>query len=113
MRTGGENGRVNVESSRRSLIILGVSGTNRIAGEYPGFHAQSKLHRNLVLGRRQFDRRVVTLVRVAGSAFVADCGVRYSGSSPLPDLSMLADTRVDAILLTHARVRRRYGARRL
>ena len=43
-----------------------------------------------------------TLVRVAGSAFVVDCGVRYSGSSPLPDLSMLADTRVDAILLTHA-----------
>jgi Cft2 family RNA processing exonuclease len=43
-----------------------------------------------------------TLVRVAGRAFVVDCGVRYSGSSPLPDLSMLADTRVDAILMTHA-----------
>ena len=42
------------------------------------------------------------LVRVAGSAFVVDCGVRYSGASPLPDLSMLTDTRVDAVLLTHA-----------
>ncbi len=43
-----------------------------------------------------------TLVRVAGAAFVVDCGVRYSGSSPLPDLSLLADARVDAILVTHA-----------
>jgi len=43
-----------------------------------------------------------TLIRVAGAAFVVDCGVRYSGVSPLPDLSLLADTRVDAILLTHA-----------
>ncbi|MBM4090660.1 MAG: MBL fold metallo-hydrolase [Planctomycetes bacterium] len=43
-----------------------------------------------------------TLVRVAGAAFVIDCGVRYSGSSPLPDLSLLADTRVDAVLVTHA-----------
>ena len=43
-----------------------------------------------------------TLVRVAGTAFVVDCGVRYSGPSALPDLSPLADTRVDAILVTHA-----------
>lgn len=43
-----------------------------------------------------------TLVRVAGAAFLVDCGVRFSGSSPLPDLSLLADTRVDAILVTHA-----------
>ncbi len=43
-----------------------------------------------------------TLVRVPGANFVVDCGVRYSGSSPLPDLSQLADTRIDAILLTHA-----------
>jgi Cft2 family RNA processing exonuclease len=42
------------------------------------------------------------LVRVPGATFVVDCGVRYSGSSPLPDLSQLADTRVDAILVTHA-----------
>jgi Cft2 family RNA processing exonuclease/dsRNA-specific ribonuclease len=42
------------------------------------------------------------LVRVAGAVFVVDCGVRYSGSSPLPDLSLLANTRVDAILVTHA-----------
>jgi len=42
------------------------------------------------------------LVRVAGTAFVVDCGVRYSGSSPLPDLSLLSDVRVDAILVTHA-----------
>lgn len=43
-----------------------------------------------------------TLVRVPGASFVVDCGVRYSGSSPLPDLSQLAGTRVDAILVTHA-----------
>jgi Cft2 family RNA processing exonuclease/dsRNA-specific ribonuclease len=43
-----------------------------------------------------------TLVRVAGAAFVVDCGVRYSGINPLPDLSRLADTRLDAILVTHA-----------
>ncbi len=43
-----------------------------------------------------------TLVRVAGAAFLVDCGVRYSGASPLPDLSALADTRLDAILVTHA-----------
>ncbi len=43
-----------------------------------------------------------TLVRVAGVTFVVDCGVRYSGSSPLPDLSQLAGIRVDAILVTHA-----------
>ncbi len=42
------------------------------------------------------------LVRVAGAAFLVDCGVRYAGPSPLPDLSPLADTRLDAILLTHA-----------
>ena len=43
-----------------------------------------------------------TLVKVAGVSFVVDCGVRYSGSSPLPDLSMLAEERVDAVLMTHA-----------
>ncbi|MHB8902207.1 MAG: MBL fold metallo-hydrolase, partial [Thermoguttaceae bacterium] len=43
-----------------------------------------------------------TLVRAGGATFVVDCGVRYSGPSPLPDLSQLAGTRVDAILLTHA-----------
>ncbi|MFO7905705.1 MAG: MBL fold metallo-hydrolase [Pirellulaceae bacterium] len=43
-----------------------------------------------------------TLVRVPGATFVVDCGVRYSGSQPLPDLSLLHDIRVDAILVTHA-----------
>ena len=43
-----------------------------------------------------------TLIRVAGSTFLVDCGVRYSGPSPLPDLSPLAEARPDAILLTHA-----------
>jgi Cft2 family RNA processing exonuclease/dsRNA-specific ribonuclease len=42
------------------------------------------------------------LVRAAGAAFLVDCGVRYGGPSPLPDLASLADTRLDAILLTHA-----------
>jgi Cft2 family RNA processing exonuclease/dsRNA-specific ribonuclease len=43
-----------------------------------------------------------TLVRAAGATFVVDGGMRYSGSSPLPDLSSLADVRVDAVLMTHA-----------
>ena len=42
------------------------------------------------------------LVRAGGAAFLIDCGGRYSGPSPLPDLSPLADARLDAILLTHA-----------
>ena len=42
------------------------------------------------------------LVRVPGACFVVDCGVRYSGASPLPDLAQLAEVRVDAILVTHA-----------
>ena len=43
-----------------------------------------------------------TLVRVGGTTLLVDCGVRYSGSSALPDLSALAETTVDAVLLTHA-----------
>lgn len=43
-----------------------------------------------------------SLVRVAGKAFVLDCGVRYSGPSQLPDLAALNGVLVDAILLTHA-----------
>lgn len=43
-----------------------------------------------------------TLVRVGGTAIVVDCGVRYSGANPLPDLAPLAETPVDAVLLTHA-----------
>lgn len=43
-----------------------------------------------------------TLIRAAGATFVVDGGMRYSGSNPLPDLSLLADTRVDAVLMTHA-----------
>ena len=41
-------------------------------------------------------------MRVAGVSFVVDCGVRYKGSSPLPDLSQLAGKPVDAILMPHA-----------
>ena len=52
-----------------------------------------------------------TLVRVAGVTFVVDCGVRYSGSRPLPDLSLLHHTRVDAILLTHAHMDHTGGSR--
>ncbi len=43
-----------------------------------------------------------TMVRVGDTTLVVDCGVRYSGSSALPDLAPLADTAVDAVLLTHA-----------
>jgi Cft2 family RNA processing exonuclease/dsRNA-specific ribonuclease len=43
-----------------------------------------------------------TLIRVGDTALVVDCGVRYAGSSPLPDLAPLAETPVDAVLLTHA-----------
>ncbi len=42
------------------------------------------------------------LVRVADVTLLIDCGVRYSGPSPLPDLSPLAGVALDAILLTHA-----------
>lgn len=42
------------------------------------------------------------LVRLPGATVLVDCGMRYSGTSPLPDLSRLADTPVDAILVTHA-----------
>ncbi len=42
------------------------------------------------------------LIRTAGRALVVDCGVRYSGAHPLPDLARLAGVPVDAILLTHA-----------
>jgi len=41
------------------------------------------------------------LVRVGGMAIVVDGGVRYAGSNPLPDLALLAETPVDAVLLTH------------
>ncbi len=43
-----------------------------------------------------------TLVRVGDTTLVIDCGVRYSGTSALPDLSVLADQVVDAVLVTHA-----------
>jgi Cft2 family RNA processing exonuclease/dsRNA-specific ribonuclease len=43
-----------------------------------------------------------SLVRVGNTAVVVDCGVRYSGGSPLPDLAPLAETAIDAVLLTHA-----------
>lgn len=43
-----------------------------------------------------------TLLRIGETVLVVDCGVRYSGASALPDLSVLADTAVDAVLVTHA-----------
>ncbi len=43
-----------------------------------------------------------TLIRLPGATLVVDCGVRYGSASPLPDLSQLNETRVDAILVTHA-----------
>jgi len=43
-----------------------------------------------------------TLVRVGDTALVVDCGVRYSGPSALADLAPLAETAVDAVLVTHA-----------
>lgn len=53
----------NVEFSRRRGIILSVPDTNRIAAEYPGFHAQSKLDRRQLrtaepsVASRSADRR--------------------------------------------------------
>ena len=53
-----------------------------------------------------------TLVRVAGTAFVVDCGVRYSGSSPLPDLSRLAASDLPVSLEGALKARRsRLGPR--
>ena len=43
-----------------------------------------------------------TLIRVGDTALVVDCGVRYSGANALPDLAPLAETAVDAVLVTHA-----------
>ena len=43
-----------------------------------------------------------TLIRVGDTSLIVDCGVRYGGSSPLPDLAPLAETAVDGVLLTHA-----------
>ncbi|MGO8748618.1 MAG: putative dsRNA-binding protein [Thermoguttaceae bacterium] len=43
-----------------------------------------------------------TLIRVGDTSLVVDCGVRYSGSSALPDLAPLTETTVDAVLVTHA-----------
>jgi Cft2 family RNA processing exonuclease/dsRNA-specific ribonuclease len=43
-----------------------------------------------------------TLVRVGDTSLVVDCGVRYAGPSALPDLAPLAETPVDAVLVTHA-----------
>ena len=42
------------------------------------------------------------LVRVGDTSLVVDCGVRYSGSSALPDLAPLTEIAVDAVLVTHA-----------
>ncbi len=43
-----------------------------------------------------------TVVRAGGVTLVIDCGVRYCGPSPLPDLSLLSASSIDAVLLTHA-----------
>jgi len=43
-----------------------------------------------------------TLIRVGDTLLVVDCGVRYAGPSALPDLAPLAETAVDAVLVTHA-----------
>lgn len=43
-----------------------------------------------------------TLLRVGDTALVVDCGVRYAGPSALPDLAALAETPIDAVLVTHA-----------
>ena len=44
-----------------------------------------------------------TLLEVAGKRILVDAGIRMGkGGSPLPDLSLLQDQPLDAILLTHA-----------
>ena len=74
--------------SRQSSYCMSMSETNSIQLSF--------------LGGATTIGASCTLVQVPGASFVVDCGVRYSGSSPLPDLSQLAGTRVDAILVTHA-----------
>lgn len=43
-----------------------------------------------------------TLIRIGEASLLVDGGVRYAGSSALPDLAPLAETAVDAVLVTHA-----------
>ncbi|HEX2956265.1 MAG TPA: MBL fold metallo-hydrolase [Chitinispirillaceae bacterium] len=44
-----------------------------------------------------------TLVQIGETRLVVDCGIRMNAPErPLPDLSVLSDRNVDAILLTHA-----------
>jgi Cft2 family RNA processing exonuclease/dsRNA-specific ribonuclease len=42
------------------------------------------------------------LLEVAGTRLLVDCGIRFRPDQPLPDLSLLEDKRLDAILVTHA-----------
>lgn len=43
-------------------------------------------------------------VEIDSANFIIDGGIKLEGSNPLPDLSMLNDKQVDAILLTHAHI---------
>lgn len=43
-----------------------------------------------------------TLVQVAGTSLLIDCGVRFRKGQALPDLDQLTGKKLDAILVTHA-----------
>src|ERR1700737_1174716 len=42
------------------------------------------------------------LIEGAGTSLLIDCGVRFKSSNPLPDLGVLNEKKLDAILVTHA-----------
>ena len=43
-----------------------------------------------------------TLVEVAGTTLLVDCGIRFEAGRALPDLAALSGRSLDAVLLTHA-----------
>jgi len=43
-----------------------------------------------------------TLVQVAGTTILVDCGVRFRKGNALPDLDQLSGRHLDAVLVTHA-----------
>ena len=77
---------------RGALLVLGTGRSISVASSM--LHQDPMSNQNSIesssLGGATSIGASCTLVRVAGRAFVVDCGVRYSRSSPLPDLPVNA-----------------------
>jgi len=61
--------------------------------------ADMKLH---FLGGASSIGGSATLLQVGDCEILVDCGIRMTGTAPLPDLEVLSGRRLDAILVTHA-----------